>query len=138
MRGMDEQDKIIQQILGCQNMEVSEETALRYMDYLKKNLDFPCQLTGIEDFPWEEYYVLGPGSKKEYEELKKKKPSYTDVYNLVGFEDELDGNNGILVKVQRLSDKKSFILPLEDLKSADKKSKNYRLLDDYSVWHINY
>jgi len=128
MRGMDEQDKIIQQILGCQNMEVSEETALRYMDYLKKNLDFPCQLTGIEDFPWEEYYVLGPGSKKEYEELKKKKPSYTDVYNLVGFEDELDGNNGILVKVQRLSDKKSFILPLEDLKSADKKSKNYRLL----------
>jgi hypothetical protein len=40
------------------------------MDYLKRNIEFPCQLTGIEDFPWEEYYVFGPGSKKEYEKLK--------------------------------------------------------------------
>ncbi|MBI5787327.1 MAG: hypothetical protein HZA78_00530 [Candidatus Schekmanbacteria bacterium] len=138
MRDLDKQDKRIQQILGSHGMDVSEEASLRYMDYLKKNINFPCQLTGIEDFPWEEYYVLGPGSKKEYEKLKKEQPSYTDVFNLVSFEDELDENNGILVNVQRLSDKKSFILPLDYLKSVDKKSKNYQLLDDYSVWHINY
>ena len=134
----DEQDKRIQQIIGKHNMEVSEESPLKYMDYLKENIDFPCQLTGIEDFRWEEYYVLGPGSTKEYEKLKKERPSYTDVFNLISFEDELDENNGILVKVQRLSDKKIFILPLEDLESTDKNSKNYQLLNDYSVWYINY
>jgi hypothetical protein len=44
-----------------------------------------CELTGIEDFRWEEFYILEPGDKKEYEELKKTKPSYQDVYKLVWF-----------------------------------------------------
>ncbi len=68
---LDEQDKRIEQILGRFDMDVGEESSLKYMDYLKRNIEFPCQLTGIEDFPWEEYYVFGPGSKKEYEKLKK-------------------------------------------------------------------
>jgi hypothetical protein len=36
-----------------------------------------------------------------------------------------------------ISDKKKFVLPLADLKSTDRKSKNYQLLDDYSVWFVN-
>ncbi len=134
---LDEQDKRIEQILGRFDMDVSEESSLKYMHYLKQNIEFPCQLTGIEDFPWEEYYVFGPGSKKEYEKLKKKQPSYTDTFNLISFENDLDENNGILVKVDRLSDKKKFLLPLADLKSTDEESKNYQLLDDYSVWFVN-
>jgi hypothetical protein len=137
MGELDKQDKRIKQILGRFDMEVSEDSSLKYMDYLKRNIEFPCQLTGIEDFPWEEYYVFGPGSKKEYEKLKKKQPSYKDTFNLVGFENELDENNDILVKVERLSDKKKFILSLADLKSSDGESKNYQLLDDYSVWFVN-
>jgi hypothetical protein len=137
MGELDEQDKRIKQILGRFDMEVSEDSSLKYMDYLKRNIEFPCQLTGIEDFPWEEYYAFGPGSKKEYEKLKKKQPSYKDTFNLVGFENELDENNDILVKVERLSDKKKFILSLADLKSSDGESKNYQLLDDYSVWFVN-
>jgi len=42
-----------------------------------------------------------------------------------------------LVDVERLSDKKNFILPLADLKSTDTASKNYQLLDDFSVWLVN-
>ena len=92
MCDLDEQDKRIEQILGRFDMNVSEESSLKYMDYLKRNIEFPCQLTGIEDFPWEEYYVFGPGSKKEYEKLKKKQPSYTDTFNLISFENDLDEN----------------------------------------------
>jgi hypothetical protein len=134
---LDEQDKRIQQILGHYDMDVSEEASLRYMDYLRKNVEFPCQLTGIEDFPWEEHYVFGRGSKEEYEKLKKEQPSYKDIFNLIAFENDLDENNGILVNVKRLSDKKKFILPLADLKSVDEDSMNYQLFDDYSVWMVN-
>ncbi|MFZ1201271.1 MAG: calcium-binding protein, partial [Desulfobacterales bacterium] len=75
--------------------------------------------------------------KKEYEKLKKTQPSYKDSFKLISFENDLDENNGILVEVERLSDKKKFILPLADLKSTDKYSKNYQLLDDFSVWFVN-
>jgi len=51
-----------------------------------------------------------------------------------GIDDECDG---IFVYVQRISDKKKFVLPLADLKATDRKSKNYQLLDDYSVWFVN-
>ncbi|MGA9539376.1 MAG: hypothetical protein WBR24_26015 [Desulfobacterales bacterium] len=39
-----------------------------------KNIEFPCIVTGLEDFPWEEKYVFGHGNKKEYEKLKKDNP----------------------------------------------------------------
>jgi hypothetical protein len=53
-------------------------------------------------------------------------------------EDEPDEGAGILVKVQRVSDKKRFTLPLAKLKTTEQKSPNHRLLDDYSVWFVNY
>ena len=134
---LDDQDKRIEQILGKFDMDVSENSTSKYMVFLKRNVELPCRLTGIEDFQWEEYYVLGPGNKKEYEKLKKRQPSYTDIFDLIGFEKDLDENNDILVKVKRLSDNKEFILPLADLKSTDEGSKNFDLLDDYSVWHVN-
>ena len=56
---------------------------------------------------------------------------------MLSFENEPDPNEGILVNVQRISDKKKFILPLDNLEATEKKSKNYQLLDDYSVWFIN-
>ena len=39
-----------------------------------------------------------------------------------------------MVNAKRLSDGKEFILELDYLKAVDKKSKNYQLFDDYSVW----
>jgi IS30 family transposase len=34
--------------------------------------------TGIEDFQWEEIYVISPGDKEEYDNLKKTQSSYID------------------------------------------------------------
>jgi hypothetical protein len=79
----DEQDNRIATILGTEEAEVDEKTLNTYLKYLKEKIEFPCRLTGIEDFSWEEFYVLGPGSKKAYEKLKKKNPSYTDTFELI-------------------------------------------------------
>jgi len=138
MDKFEKQEKRIISILGTKKLDVTRKTLSTYLKYLKNHVEIPCQLTGIEDFEWEEAYVFGFGSKREYEELKKTQPSYTDKFNLIDFIDDIDDEyDGIFVNVQRLSDKKQFILPLADLKSTDKKSKNYQLLDDYSVWFVN-
>jgi Calcium binding len=139
MSEFDAQDERIAKVLGEDEVpEVNDRTLRRYLAYLKENLEFPCHLTGIEDFSWEERYVFGYGSQVEYEKLKKTQPSYTDTFEVLGFEEEVDEGYGILVKVKRVSDKKKFSLPLADLAATDEQSKNYRVLDDFSVWFVNY
>jgi calcium binding protein len=142
MPKLDKQDQRIADIFGVKEVpDVTPETLARYLAYLKQHLTFPCQLTGIEDlgcFSWEEYYTFGPGSKKEYEQLKKKRASYTDTYELLGFDDEVDPEDGLLVHVRRLSDKKKFTLTLSDLQATDEQTKNYQLLDDFAVWFVNW
>ncbi len=128
--GFDEEGKVL---------DVNSQTLAIYRDYLEQNLEFPCLVTGMEDFHWEEYYIIGPGSKKEHERLRKTKPSYLDTYELLSFENRVqDEFYGLLVNVKRTSDKKKFDLPLADLEATSKKSKNYQLLDDYSVWFVNW
>jgi hypothetical protein len=61
-----------------------------------------------------------------------------DTYNLRSFDDDVDQNSGIVVNVQRVSDKKKFVLPLADLEATEQQSKNYELLDDFSVWFVNW
>ena len=89
-------------------------------------------------FGWEEYYNLGPGSKREYEKLKKKYPSFKDKYELLCFNENFDDEEGLCVEVLRIDDKKKFTLTLADLETVEKKSKNAQLLDDYAVWHTNF
>ena len=137
MTEIDKQDERISSIFGGEIPNVAEESLATYLAYLKEPLELPCELTGIEDFDWEEYYVLGPGDQKEYERLKKTRPSYTDKYDLLSLADKVDGWVGILVNVKRVSDKKKFTLPLAELEATDERSKNYQLLDDYSVWFVN-
>ena len=132
------QDARIEQILGEDNLRVSDESLKMYRSYLQENIVNPCELTGIEDFRWEEFYILGPGDKKEYEELKKTRPSYQDVYKFISFDDQIEDMEGLMVKVKRISDCKQFVLPLADMKATDKKSPNYQFLDDYAVWFVNY
>jgi hypothetical protein len=91
----------------------------------------------MEDFRWEEYYVFGPGDQKEYEKLKKKNPSYTDHYQILSLE-EYGYDESIFVNVKRISDNKKFALPLADLKSVDKDSINFQLLEDFLMWFWNY
>ncbi|MGL5061059.1 MAG: calcium-binding protein [Microcoleus sp.] len=128
----------VSKILNSKNIDVNGKKLTKYLEYLKQNLRFPCLVTGREDFAWEEEYVLGSRSKKEYERLKKTQPSYTDTFSIAQFEDSFNSDEGLIVTVQRLSDKKQFILPLVDLEACDESSPNNQLLDDYAVWFVNY
>ena len=134
------QEKRIEQILQneADDLSVRIETLDIYWEFLQDNLSLPVELTGIEDFSWEEFYVFGPGDKTEYEELKKTRPSYTDVFIMKRLDDHYDEDNGLFARVTRKSDKKKFQIPLAELKAVDKKSKNYQLLDDYAGWFWNF
>lgn len=141
---MDEQTQRIVSVLsvaGEEDAVVSRKHVLRYLAYLKKELALPCTVTGVEDlgsFAWEEYYLFGPGDRKEYEKLREIQPSFKDKYMLTALDDEPDDEDNIMAFVQRITDKKEFTLLPEDLRAVEKKSKNAQLLDDYSYWRVNF
>ena len=57
---------------------------------------------------------------------------------LLRFEDAYDVDDGLIVQVRRVSDKKRFALPLKNLKATEAPSNNYQLLHDYAVWFVNW
>ena len=138
----EQQDKRLADIFGTQTVpKVTEETLAVYLGYLKQHLEVPCQLTGIESlgcFAWEASYIFGRRRPKEYAQRKQQQPSYTDTYTFLSFEEEYDPYAGLAVKVQRVADRKRFVLPLAHLKAREKPSKNHQLLNDYVVWVVNW
>jgi hypothetical protein len=134
---MDDQDKRIHDILGNES-ERSRQNSIKYLEYLKTSIKKPCRLTGMEDFPWEEKYIIGGWDKKEYEELKKNNPSYTDEYELIEFILPESGDDEILAIVRRISDKMTFEIGISWLECTDKESVNYLLIEDCASWHVNY
>jgi hypothetical protein len=132
--------KRIEQIFNNRFVDLSRRsvTLSFYKSYLEANLKFPVRITGIEDFDWEEFYIFCPGNEREYEILKKTRPSYTDIFSMSKIDSHYNDDYGLIAKVTRLSDKKHFLLPLADLKAMEKKSPEYELLQDYSIWFINY
>jgi hypothetical protein len=139
----DEQDDRILAILGLEDeedAEVNNGNLAKFLAYLRKEMTLPVLVTGIEDmgcFAWEEYYTFGPGSKAEYDKMRKTRPSFRDQYELLGF-DDLIGEEGLYGNLRRISDGKEFTLPLADLEAVDKRTKNGQLLNDYVVWQVNY
>jgi hypothetical protein len=138
MNERETQETRIEHILGDDNLNVSNESLVKYLAYLKNNIIIPCELTGSDDFQWEEFYILGPGDKNEYEELKKTRPSYKDIYTFISIDEQIEDMPGLMVKVKRISDRKQFVLPLVDLKVTNTKSPNFQLIDDYADWYVNY
>ncbi len=140
---MDAQYKRIEAILGEYEDQDWDKKNDIFYEYLKANISFPCEVTGIEDFQWEEFYVFGPGSKSEYKHFKRTSPSYTDKYMLLDIVRYVNSkwamHNYVDIggKVRRISDGKGFDLGLSELEATDKNSKNYELLNDYSVWFVN-
>jgi len=60
MSDLDEQLRRITRILGKNEIpEVNNKTLKTYLAYLKKTLEFPCYLTGIEDFSWKSAIFSG-------------------------------------------------------------------------------
>jgi hypothetical protein len=131
----------IEAILGGDDLDFDQAAEI-YLAHLKSRLQLPCEVTGIEDFRWEEPYVLGGWSPREYARLKRTQPSYTDRYELLAIgSDEWSRwmmfDEDIPARVRRSSDGREFILGLAELQPTDKNSPNYQYLDDYSIWLVN-
>ena len=143
MTEFDAQEARIDAIFGNEQ-ELSFEAALeRFYQHLTEFLQLPSDVTGIEDFRWEEYYIWGPGDETEYEKLHKTQPSYQDTFELLAIEQEtfsewmMFGGEDLAARVRRKSDGKQFYLGLAEIEVVEKGSKNYQLLDDYSAWFVN-
>ena len=65
--------------------DVTGKSLSKFLTHLKTHIKLPCQLMNIKHFQWEEHYFFGSGKRDEYEELKKTRPSHTDVFNLISF-----------------------------------------------------
>jgi hypothetical protein len=139
---MDDQWKRIEAIVGEEPEDLGVAVE-RFCEHLKKHLVLPCEVTGIEDFRWEEFYVIGPGDPKEYARLKKTQPSYTDRYDLLAIETDdrsewmMFRGDDIAAHVKRKADGKDFVLGLAELKATEKRSQNNRLLNDFAVFLVN-
>ena len=119
-----------------------DQSIQRVFAHLKANLQLPCEVTGSEDFRWEEPYVIGGWSQAEYRKLKKTQPSHTDRFELLWIERDGDSrwmmfHEDIRARVKRVSDGRLFTLGLAELEATDKTSPNHQLLDDYAVWFVN-
>lgn len=128
----------ISKILNSKTIDVGLKNTLKYLEYLQQKMIIPCNVTGREEFPWEQEYLRIPGKRREYEKLKKTKPSHSQLFQIVRLRDSVSKNEGILVDVQRLNDKQTFILPLVDLEPIDESSPNNQFFEDYTLWFINY
>jgi len=128
-------EKRIAAILGDENGR-TPKNARRYRAYLKKHLTLPVRVTGIEDFPWEEPYVMAGWDQDEYEELKKTNPSYTDKFDLLDILNP--DSDDLLAVIKRVSDGQTFQMELSWLRSVDRELPAYQMLHDYSVWFVNY
>lgn len=135
----DEQDRRIAEIVGDDD-DLGFE---RWLAHLRAKLSLPCEVTGSEDFQWEEPYVLGVYDRAEYRRLRKTQPSYRDVFILESIEEEADGRWAMFEEdlggnVRRKSDGRRFLLGLSELRAVDENTPNRQLLEDYSSWIVNY
>ena len=132
---MNKWEKRIRDVLG-EDSERCARNAQRWRSHLLKHLPLPIRVTGMEDFPWEEPYVFGLWDEKEYEELKKKQPSYTDTFDLVDISDP-EEHDDLVAEIKRVSDGKVFTIGLSWLMTVDRNDPLYTTLNDYSIWHCN-
>ena len=128
----------LEEVLGTTIFKVNQTNLKKYLKYLKKNLAIPCLVTGVEEFEWEEYYTVGPGSQKEYQKLKKTQPSYTDEFNILKLDNKLDVRDGILAVLERTTDNLKFTLPLAKLEGVAEDSVDAKLLQYYGIWFFTY
>ena len=141
MAEVDEQDQRIATVLG-DGLEFKLCTE-RFYKHLRTSLRLPCEVTGIEDFDWEEFCVLGPGDPEEYKQLRRTRPSYRDIFELLAIEKDADSEwvmfhgEDLGARVRRKSDGKEFCLGLSEIRAVDKDSPNHQRLDDYAVWFVN-
>ncbi len=138
MRDYASAEKRIARVFGTNKApRVGKESLQIYRLHLLQHLDRVAVLTGREDFLWEEFYLFGPGDKKEYEELKKNRASYTDEFEFIDISKKTIEGHDLIAKVKRLSDGEIFEIGLSWLTTKKKRSEAYQMLDDFATWIVN-
>lgn len=141
MHDPDDQERRILAVVG--DDEDAATGSQRWFSHLLAKLELPCEVIGKEDFRWEEPYILGIGSEKEYLRLCREQPSFQDVYSLEGIQTTPENSawamrsDDIGARVRRADDGKEFVLGLSELTTRDVDSAKALLLDDYSMWFWN-
>lgn len=136
---MDEEEVRLRQVFDAEEIpEVDDASLKTFARHLQTNLAPSVDVTGREDFPWEEFYVFGPGEPEEYDELKKSRPSYRDKFVLLRVLDEPSPSDDLVASVERLNDGKRFEIDLSWLEAVDETSEDARLLDDFASWQVNW
>ena len=64
MTKFDEQMNRWEAIIGDIAAGTQEDALKAFFKHLKSNLQLPCEVTGTEDFRWEEPYVIGGWSQQ--------------------------------------------------------------------------
>jgi len=114
-----------------------------FLSHVRGNLVLPCEVTGTEDFNWEEGYFFGHGTTAEHTRLRKTQPSGLDTYELLELlpdawsEWMLFGGEDIGARSRRKSDGREFLLGLSELEAADPDTPTAELLVDFSTWFVN-
>jgi Calcium binding len=134
----EEANERVLEIIGGDDLDVTEKALTKYFTFLKKNIKPGTLLTGVEPFEWEEKYFESRTLAKEYEQKKKMHPSFEDTFELVSFLYDKNQHDEINVKVKRTSDKKAFDLQLCDLQTEDEESEAGEFIDDYSYWILTF
>ncbi len=142
------QEARIMQVFGVNDEEeipsVDETTLQIYTRYLKAHIQLPCLLAGIESigyFGWEERFEFGYGSNAEHDRLSKEFGSLDDQFLLEEFDPAIEmagWNLDIVVTVKRTDDGKRFEIPLSELEAVEEDSDNAVLLNDFTVWKVNW
>ena len=138
----DEQDRRIEAIVGGEHVDFLQARKRLY-GYLKVSLQLPCEVTGIEEFRWEEPYLEWPADLEKYIQLMETQPSGRETYELLEIDDEAEsewvafGDEDIGVIARRRSDGREFCLGLASLVVTDRQSPNYQVLWDYATWWGN-
>jgi hypothetical protein len=143
VKQIDEQEARIAKVISDDENLSFKDSVEKFYHHLNKSLQLPFEVTGIEDFQWEEYYMIGSGDQEKYRKLCKNQPSFRDTFDLVAIKANVHSKwmmfsgEDLAGQVQRKSDGKEFYLGVAEIEAVDKKSKNYQLLDDYVVWFVN-
>ncbi len=133
----------IMQILGADEEVpfVDADTLPTYLNYLEEHLQLPCLVKGIESigyFGWEERFQFGYGTKAEYERIRQEHSSLKDEFELNALEGEIEPEWDMWANIRRTSDGKRFTIPLSELEAVDENSDNAVMLNDYTVWIVNW
>ena len=97
-----------------------------WMAFLSKNLSFPFEANVIEyDGSDAEFFGFEPNSPFRLNDKVK--------VTKTNFNDE---NYGVIATIYK--GRKKYDIPLCDLEVVDKASLNYKLVDDYKTWFVNY